>query len=270
MWAMEALPATLYFVLLELAAGGLVVLLLVQLRNEVSQGFAVFTGLMLWTSAALALWLRSSFPPSSWPYAPEPRWLGLEAVLLAALVVVGGLYLISVLVRASAIRLALGGVTALAAVATLVVAALVQAGPQVGGLGAPLSVVVGAVSLGAAVDGLTLGHWYLVTPKLPSLPLLRMTRVLLAALAAQVLLLPVLLVTANAGPGQVLAQMGLFFWLRLGFGLAFPLVLGVLVWKTASMRSMQSATGLLYVLASLVFSGEIISRSIFFLTGVAV
>ncbi|MBI4491184.1 MAG: hypothetical protein HY690_00105 [Chloroflexi bacterium] len=268
---METLPATLYFVLLELAAGGLLVLLLVELRDEVSRSFALLTGLALWGSAALALSLRASFPPSaSWLYPPDPAWLSIERSLLVALLALSGLYLGAVAFGAGAVRRWLGRLAALAALGALLAAALVQPGPQLFGLGAPLSVLVGAIALGAATDGLILGHWYLVTPRLPSRPLLRVTRVLLLALAGQVLLLPILLAFAGRSPDAALGELSLFFWLRLLFGVLFPLGVGVLVWKTASVRSMQSATGLLYVVASLVCGGEIASRSIFFFTGLVV
>lgn len=269
---MLTLPTTIYFVLLELAAGGLLALLLVELRNEVPRGFSLFTGLMLWGSAALAAWLRAAFPaPQSWLYPPDPFWMGVESFLLNAFLVSFGLYLAAVAFKGGALRLWLGRASGLAGVGVLVAAALVQSGPQLFGLGATLSVLVGAVALGTAIDGLILGHWYLVTPRMPSLPLLRMTRVLLAALVVQVLLLiPVLVALVQGGTPELLGDFGLFFWLRLLFGVLFPLLVGVLVWKTASVRSMQSATGLLYVLASLVFGGEIASRSIYFFTGLAV
>lgn len=265
------LPTTIYFVLLELAAGGFLALLLVEPRNEVPRGFSLFTGLMLWGSAALAAWLRSAFPPrESWLYPPDPFWLGVESILLTALLMASALYLVTVAFKASPIRRWSGWATGLISVSALVASAMVQSGPQLFGLASALSVLVGAIALGTAVDGLILGHWYLVTPRMPNLPMLRMTRVLLVALAAQALLLPVLLVFAQTDLAALLGEMGPFFWLRLLFGVLFPLVVGVLVWKTASVRSMQSATGLQYVLASLVFGGEIASRSIYFFTGLAV
>jgi hypothetical protein len=267
---MLALPSTLYFSLLELAAGGLLVLLLVELRDEVPRGFSLFTGLALWLSAAAAWWLRVTFPPAATrPYPPDPTWLGVEQVLLLALLGLMAAYLGAVALRGGAIRMALGGLAGLAGAATLVAAGLVQAGPQLFGLGAPLGVVWGALALGAAMDALTLGHWYLVTPRLPEKPLLRMTHVLMLALVMQAVLLPIQL-SFSANAEAALAELGVFFWLRFLFGVLFPLGVGVLVWKTASARSMQSATGLLYVLASLVAGGEIAARSIFFFTGLAV
>lgn len=266
---MQSLPSTIYLVLLELAAGGLLVLLLVELRNEVPRAYALFTGLSLWASAALGLWIRATFPPTAArPYPPDPAWLGIERIWLLALLVLLGLYLAAVALKTGRPRRWLGPAAGVAAMGALLAAALVQNGPQLSGLGAPLALLAGAAALGAAMNALVLGHWYLVTPRLPERPLLRMTAVLLGALGAQALLLPALLATFS-DTSAALAELGVFFWLRFLFGVLFPLGVGVLVWRTASLRSMQSATGLLYVLASLVAGGEIAARSIFFITGMA-
>jgi hypothetical protein len=49
------------------------------------------------------------------------------------------------------------------------------------------------------------------------------------------------------------------FWLllRWGLGLIGPLILCVLAWQTAKIRSTQSATGLLYVVVIFCFLGEL-------------
>ncbi|MBV9172149.1 MAG: hypothetical protein JOZ81_18920, partial [Chloroflexi bacterium] len=53
------------------------------------------------------------------------------------------------------------------------------------------------------------------------------------------------------------------------FGLLVPLGATVMTWRTARIRSLDSATGLLYIVAALVLAGEIAARALFFLTGVA-
>ena len=85
--------------------------------------------------------------------------------------------------------------------------------------------------------------------------------------------LPVLLL----GPGQptdsrvqsLLSEYALFFGVRVVFGLVVPLAASVMTWRTARIRSLDSATGLLYIVAALVLAGEIAARTLFFLTGVA-
>jgi hypothetical protein len=51
-------------------------------------------------------------------------------------------------------------------------------------------------------------------------------------------------------------------WLPVRWGLGFvgPLVLGVMAWQTARIRSTQSATGLLYVVVIFCFLGELIGQ----------
>jgi len=61
----------------------------------------------------------------------------------------------------------------------------------------------------------------------------------------------------------------LFLGVRVVFGLLVPGVATLMAWRTARIRSLDSATGLLYVIAALVLAGEIAARTLFFLTGVA-
>ena len=56
---------------------------------------------------------------------------------------------------------------------------------------------------------------------------------------------------------------------RVVFGLVVPIVTTVMTWRTARIRSLDSATGLLYIVAALVLAGEIAARTLFFLTGIA-
>ena len=56
-------------------------------------------------------------------------------------------------------------------------------------------------------------------------------------------------------------------YLRIGVGLVFPIILGVLSYKTTQMKAMQSATGLLYIAMGAVFCGEVLAKGLLFLTG---
>jgi hypothetical protein len=138
------------------------------------------------------------------------------------------------------------------------------------GLGAPLAVLAGAMALGAALAGLSLGHWYLVAPTLSVKPLIEVTFVCLGALLVQVLLLPLLLFLPGPYDAQPLfGEYLVFSGVRIIFGLAVPLAASIMTWRTARIRSLDSATGLLYIVAALVLAGEIAARTLFFLTGVA-
>jgi DMSO reductase anchor subunit len=151
-------------------------------------------------------------------------------------------------------------------------AALVDASQQLFGLGTPIAVLLGALALGAALSGLSLGHWYLVSPGLAVQPLVRLTFLCLGAIIAQLVLLPVL-VFASGSPADavrsLISDYNVFFGVRIVFGLIVPLGATVMTWRTARIRSLDSATGLLYIVAALVLAGEIAARTLFFLTGVA-
>ncbi len=271
---MQALPQAAFFLLAEAAVGGTITLLWVHLRGEVSRGFTLFTGVSLLIVEVLAIWLRSAFPPPLAIDRTAALWLDAERVLSLAFAIALGVYLIGL--RAERWRrftAAIAPLVPLLGLASLWCAALVAPGPQLLGLGAPLAVLAGALALGSAVTGLSLGHWYLVSPTLSVRPLIQLTFVCLGALLGQIVLLPVLLLApgpAGAGRVQLLfSEYALFFGVRVVFGLAVPLAASVMTWRTARIRSLDSATGLLYIVAALVLAGEIAARTLFFLTGVA-
>ena len=63
---------------------------------------------------------------------------------------------------------------------------------------------------------------------------------------------------------------GIFFWMRVLFGLAGPVVLAWLTWETAKIQSTQSATGILYVDFFTVVVGEVLAKYIVLATRVPV
>src|SRR6185436_10164388 len=84
-------------------------------------------------------------------------------------------------------------------------AALVDTNAQLGGIGVPLAVLAGAMTLGAALVGLSLGHWYLVSPSLAVRPLIGITFLCLAAVVVQIVLIPLLLLVPGPRPERVTA-----------------------------------------------------------------
>src|SRR4029079_4794000 len=86
-----------------------------------------------------------------------------------------------------------------------------------------------AAATGGAWAAMILGHWYLVTPKLPEAPLIRFAQALLAVVAVQLVLFW-LSQLFGLGPdgrpafGALTGDWALFVWLRLIVGLAMPLV----------------------------------------------
>jgi hypothetical protein len=260
-----ALPQAAFFLLLEVAAGGAIALFWAHLRDEVPRGFMRFTGVCLLACGVLAIWLRSSFPPSDM-VLPATLWFQAERILSFAFVLLFAVFLVVPAARF------LGPLVPLLALASLWAASLVVTSAQLGGVGVPLAVLAGGMALGAAVAGLSLGHWYLVSPTMAVQPLIRLTFLCLGAVIVQLVLLPVLLFGPGASSAAVERLFGddrLFLGVRIIFGLLVPAAALLMTWRTARIRSLDSATGLLYIVVALILAGEIAARTLFFLTGVA-
>jgi hypothetical protein len=259
---MTALPEAAFFLLLEAACGGTIALFWVHLRGEVPQAFTRFTGTCLLVCAALAIWLRSSFPPSD--LAPSSLlWFQTERVLSFVFVALLAVYLISRRLRI------IGPLVPLLALAALWSASVVVTSTQLGGLGVPLAVLAGGLALGSALTALSLGHWYLVSPTMSTQPLIRVNFACMGAIVVQLILLPILLFSPGVNSQTLVTDDALFLGVRVVFGLLVPLAATIMAWRTARIRSLDSATGLLYIVAALVLAGEIAARTLFFLTGVA-
>lgn len=267
---LQALPQAAFFLLQEAAAGGAIALLWIHLRGEVSRGFTLFTGACFLVLGALAIWLRSVFPPIL--TAPDANlWFQVERFSAIAFVLLLALLLI-LLRSGAAINRVIGMLVPLAGLVSVWSAALVSNNLQLLGFGPPLAALTGAMALGSALTGLSLGHWYLVSPTLSVRPLIQVTFVCIGALAAQTVLLVLLLVLPGVSQDGVRLLFGedvVFLGVRVVFGLFVPLLASVMTWRTARIRSLDSATGLLYIVAALILAGEIAARTLYFITGVA-
>jgi hypothetical protein len=138
--------------------------------------------------------------------------------------------------------------------------------------------LLSALSLGAAMSGMLLGHWYLVTPELSLVPIKRLTGTLLGALVAQGILL-VLTVSPELGtvPNTLLPRVQhlllVYPYFLLGralVGLVGTFGLAVLTMWLLREGSTQAATGFLYTAVLTITVGELIARFLFQLTRVPV
>jgi protein NrfD len=144
------------------------------------------------------------------------------------------------------------------------------------------SFITSAAMLGGACTAMILGHWYLVIPSLQVSHLQSIVRVHIVSMVARVAVVGAAvwfaLATGHAadalvGPSfrrYILSVDGIFFWQRVLFGLAGPVVLSYLTWETAKIRSTQSATGILYVDFFTVVVGEVLAKYIVLATRVPV
>jgi hypothetical protein len=125
-----------------------------------------------------------------------------------------------------------------------------------------------AAVLGVATTAMLMGHSYLIAPSMSLVPLFRLLGALFAAVLAR---------AAIAGLGLCYwgAEHSLRAWndvtlllpLRWGLSLLAPVVLGVLAWQSARIRSTQSATGILYVVVIFCFVGELLGQLLLGMTG---
>jgi protein NrfD len=133
--------------------------------------------------------------------------------------------------------------------------------------------------LGGACTAMILGHWYLVIPSMDVSHLQSIVKLHMASMVVRIAVVAAAVFFAIAtwqpgfGPSfqyYVMSISGVFFWQRVLFGLAGPLVLSYLTWETAKIRSTQSATGILYVDFFTVVVGEVLAKYVLLATRVPV
>ena len=269
----DALPLTLLIIFAEFTIGGLWVLWLADLRGAAAASFVKFGAGLVFVSAAFTFWIAAKISVSSEVdgYPLDPSYMSPARVALAVVFALALPYAVLTLKQARRPGLIAGGLASAAGLAAIALLSQAFALPTWGYIGTLLSLIVGALVLGAVSMGMILGHWYLVTPRLPEQPLREMTLFLLLALGFQALLLiPSLALPRESITTSVDGSIGAnpFFWMRVGGGLAFPAVLSYMAFDSSGVRAMQSATGLLYIAMALVLAGEVLAKGLLFATAV--
>lgn len=140
----------------------------------------------------------------------------------------------------------------------------------------PLSFMTSAATLGSAVAGMLLGHWYLIDTGMSLVPLQRLLRAFVIALVSQVVVLLISLlgyaVLAAPSTAAALAPLWSDHWpllvARLSFGPAAALAIAALIARTLAIPQTMAATGLFYIAVLAVAVGEMLSRLILFRTSV--
>lgn len=124
-----------------------------------------------------------------------------------------------------------------------------------------------APALGSVLLAMVLAHWYLMEPRLPVAPLQRVLALFVGTETVKLALLVAVVILHwpewTAAPGGLLGSFvlgdALFVGVRGVLGILAPLGLGWMTWKTVQIRSIQSATGILYAAIVFVLFGEVIS-----------
>ena len=277
----ESLAFINWTVLTTLAVGTFAAVVSVRFLTDATKGYLAFTAFSAAVFAALA-----ALSEGALPHVPRPplaavawgaaAWEAARAFGLWALAAIALVYAVAVWRGSRAPAIALFGLGA--AAVTLVAGSILWA-PAPNPVDAAF-LFVQLAGLSAALGGvwaaMVLGHWYLVTPKLPEAPLVRLARWLTIVLAIQLMLSIAWLgigAGANGVPGfgtLVELPWAFFAWLRLLVGLVFPLIVSWAAIQTARTRSMESATGLLYINVGTIAAGTIIAAGLYFGAGLLV
>lgn len=116
--------------------------------------------------------------------------------------------------------------------------------------------------MGAVVDGLLLGHWYLVDRRLPRDHIRRLTLLLIGTVVAEALAVSLSFFGPKGAPrgdfNPLLSISDLDTWLALGMVAATGLVAALIQASLRSdrARAVQAATGFFYLAVILAFTAE--------------
>jgi len=270
-----ALPYTLLLILAELTIGSLWITLATDLRGGVTRGFVMTMALCVAVAGALTYWTAASMSIGTDVdgYAIDGGWFGEMQRAILVVTITAAIYMFCVFMGWDPLGRFAGIAGSIAGILAIGLLAAILAPPTWGFPGILLALLAGTLAMGAVSVSMTWGHWYLTEGALPAWPLRDLAWILIAALAFQVvvllinLVIPVRETPTPANPVNV----GLFtnpaFYLRIGVGLVFPVILAVLALRTTQIKAMMSATGLLYIAMGAVFAGEVLAKGLMFVTG---
>ena len=262
-------------VLAALAVGAFGAVLLLRLQTDAPKGYLGFTGFCAAAFGGLA-WLSDGLLPAiagaGSPITVDPTWDLLRRTLLALFTLGSLAYAIELVRGARATSLGIGALAA--GIGTLAAGALTWGGGVIGAVPLAVQLVVLAGATGGAFAGLTLGRWYVFTPKPTTRPALALTRGLLWILTLQVMLFGAWVgfgAGQNLGPfAPLTGPWALFVWLRLLIGLVLPLGVTWAAGQAIGTRSLKSAARLLYFDGAAIMAGTILAAGLYFGGGLLV
>ncbi len=248
-------------VLAQTTAGALALTWCTPLWHEAKRSY--FTLFMVLLTVLIAVWAWWAARGAA--HAGD-EWAVRSALLAGVTAFACGASAASFLARRRGAGRALGIAALPVAIVTLF--AMAATGRQ-GFAVAAFQVVAGAAFLGASVNGLFLGHWYLTDRKLPRTPINRATDVLLVAC-----LVEIAAVTTSGFSGTAASQAfnplltsgALAPWIALGMVGATLLIAALVRTSLRGERAsaVQSATGFYYLAVVTAFTAEIAVKTRFF------
>ena len=269
---MLAIPLITLQAVVEVAVGGMLALFVTDVTRQVTRGFLATTGGVLLFLGAVGVAAEFYLPDPSHltEHVVNADWLTPSLRLSAAFIVLFLLYLVAVYLRPPVLHVGIGALGCVTGLAAIVTQGLAFPTPHWGPYVSAASFVLSTITIGTVTTAMLLGHWYLVVPNLSTRPLY----ILLGVLAAGFLLqagLAAGALFALAGAGNVADRHDLIagsyaipFWMHVAAGIGLPLVIVGLAFQSTRLRSLMSATGLLYVAVVLTLVGQVTGKVIFF------
>ncbi|RPJ53718.1 MAG: hypothetical protein EHM24_32575 [Acidobacteria bacterium] len=243
-------------VLAETVSGGLVLLFLTPLWTEVRRGFFTLTGgvLLVLSFATWGAAAAGSVPASQ---------AGVWSVRLSAALAFVNLAWFGLMF---AKRHAAARVAGIVSVPLSIGVLGAMAGTAEGSWAAAfLQLLAGAAFLGAVIDGLLLGHWYLTDRGLTRTPINRTTNLLFVGVGLEA----AALLIGGFGPTEassefnpLLTSAGLASWIALGMVAATGLIAVMIRATLKGTRSsaVQSATGFFYLAVITALTAEFAAK----------
>jgi hypothetical protein len=268
----QTLPYVAWILLVGLAMGSFVFVVLTRQMSDVARGYVRFVALTAAVLALLALGIDGALVGSDQLAIRSGDDFGLVGVVLVIFVIVATVY--GFAANNARIASVLGVIGCAVGLVALARASLAWAPTAADAVPLLVQLALLSVVTGGSLAAIVLGHWYLVTPKISERPLILQTKLLLGGLILQALLF-VTWTTLGGGPGQGAFEAFrsgpvLLVTLRLLVTIAFPIVLAWMALRTAQTRSMESATGLLYINFAAVMAGTIGAAALYVSSGILV
>ena len=267
----------LSIVLLEIAVGGTMALWVSGIAGHVRRGFFLLTGIAL-TVFAWAAWVTTSnaVEVARTARAEDATVVAVTgpagARMLTALVVYAVLMVVwqvLLLIFDNAAARAAGILASVAGVVALVFFGLARGVEPVFAIG---ELVVGALFLGTVAFGFLMGHWYMVERRLEKRWMIRAAWFYIVGVVGAVA--SVALSARNPAPDIIAVTSPLLaipgFSVLLGAGVVvICAIIAGFVWKLAHEggRSLQAATGYMYLALIMAFCAEMAAKFRFFAVG---
>ncbi len=243
----------------QLAAGGLLALA-VPPFHDMARGYykssvGVFLSMLL-VGAGGTFWL--------WLTRPLSGISPVECVLWASFLLLCVGYMVTLWGEREAWRARLYAASLLAGLVAVAVAAagLTPGHPVLGALDG----ITGALLLGSVVNGMLIGHWYLVDPGLEIEPFQRAFKWFVGTLWAQILFLGVAFALLWPSESVALSQNLPIIGMRILLGPVAGLGMAALLGRVLAIPQTMAATGLFYIATLAVLVGELLGRYVAFRT----